>query len=297
MLTRYLVFYKQGKVEAAIVTSKGIGMKTELVLELQPESEYNAITGSYETRMVQKQVQKFVNTPPEFNSVAWKGTYEIRGKSVYLDFPSCTIEANISSGSLKGVATYKGSKEKEAWILAPLTSSQNNSSGGNSPYPNVVRNANGNLSPANGYHWVNPNDPKDFRVEPTQNNSNSGNSNSNLRGNRLSDLTGDWEGTYVCGQGLTNLKLSISQSNSFEISAVFKFSANRSNPSVLSGSYRMIGTYDSKTNEIKLRATDWINQPSGYMTVDLAGKVSQGNTKISGDVINSSCSTFSLEKR
>jgi len=112
-----------------------------------------------------------------------------------------------------------------------------------------------------------------------------------------SSLTGNWEGTYSCAQGLTNLNLSISQTNSSEISAVFKFSANRSNPSVPSGSYRMIGTYDNKTNKITLRATDWINQPSGYVTVDLVGKVSQGNTKMSGDVLDSRCTTFTLEKK
>lgn len=111
------------------------------------------------------------------------------------------------------------------------------------------------------------------------------------------DLTGNWEGTYSCGQGLTNLNLSIFQRNLSEISAVFKFSANSSNPSVPSGSYKMVGTYDNKTNKIMLRATDWIKQPLGYVAVDLVGNILQRNTKISGEVVNSSCTTFTLEKK
>lgn len=142
----------------------------------------------------------------------------------------------------------------------------------------------GVIHPADGYRWVDPKDPNDFRVEL-------------ISENRSLNLTGNWEGTYSCGQGLTNLNLSIDQSDSSELSAVFKFSANRSNTSVPSGSYSMVGTYDNKTNKITLRATDWINQPSGYVTVDLAGTVSQGNTKMSGDVLNSSCTTFTLEKK
>ncbi|HEU0143850.1 MAG TPA: caspase family protein [Nitrososphaera sp.] len=35
----------------------------------------------------------------------------------------------------------------------------------NSQHPNTIRGENGQLRPANGYQWVNPNDPNDFRVE------------------------------------------------------------------------------------------------------------------------------------
>lgn len=42
---------------------------------------------------------------------------------------------------------------------------QSNTISGNSPYPNVVRDAKGKLSPASGYRWVDSEDPNDFRVE------------------------------------------------------------------------------------------------------------------------------------
>lgn len=244
-VTRYLVFYKQGIAEAAIVTNKSAGSKSELVLELVPESVYNAGTGRHETQMVQRQVQKLVMTPPVLDAKAWKGTYEIKGKSIYLNFPGVVIDAQISGSLIKGVVTYKTSKAKEAWILSPLTSI-----------------------------------PK-----------------GTVSGKISSDLIGNWAGTYSCAQGLTNLNLWITQTGSSEISAVFKFSAHPSNPSVPSGSYKMIGAYDSATSKITLRATDWIYQPPGYVTVDLVGNVSQRNTRISGEVVNSSCTTFTLEKK
>jgi hypothetical protein len=115
--------------------------------------------------------------------------------------------------------------------------------------------------------------------------------------NRFSDLTGTWEGSYLCGQGLTNLILVITQNNSSEISAVFNFSASRNNRSVPSGSFKMEGSFDNKTNKITLRATDWFKQPPGYVTVDLVGNMSPGNARISGEILNSACSTFTVERR
>lgn len=134
-------------------------------------------------------------------------------------------------------------------------------------------------------------------TEPNQNNSKYGVDISELLTNSSIILTGNWKGTYSCGQSSTNLNLKISQITSSKIGAVFEFFANRNNPSIPSGSFNMIGTFDSKTNKIKLRATNWINQPTGYVTVDLDGTVTQGNTKISGEVLDSACSTFALERK
>jgi hypothetical protein len=200
---------------------------------------------------------------------------------------------------------------------------QSTSSDGLPTYPNVVRDSKGDLlpasgyrwatkdpenftveripnsklSPADGYRWVNTNDPKDFRVELIPKSGNDGSRLNSSTETNSPNLAGSWEGTYLCGQGLTNLNLLISQNNSSEITAIFDFHANRSNPSVASGSYWMKGTYNSKTQEIVLKATEWISQPSGYVAVNLSGRVSDGNTKISGKMESPDCSTFSLEKK
>jgi len=112
-------------------------------------------------------------------------------------------------------------------------------------------------------------------------------------------LNGTWEGTYVCGQGLTKLKLVIEAKNTTEINAVFLFSAHPKNPNVPSGSYRMKGSlevFDSPDipDFLDLKATSWINRPSGYETVDLRGDVSKSKRRITGNV--SRCSTFDVVK-
>ncbi len=57
-------------------------------------------------------------------------------------------------------------------------------------------------------------------------------------------LNGTWEGTYVCRQGLTNLKLVVKAKSTTEIDAVFLFSAHPQNPNVPSGSFRMTGNLE-----------------------------------------------------
>jgi hypothetical protein len=186
-LTRCLVFYKQGKVEAAILRNKSAGGEYKYVYS----NEYNPVTGRYELQLV----NKYVPTLPEFTPQAWQGKYEIKGKSVYLDFPGFTINATVSGDSMKGLVTYKDTNQKEEWLLSLLASNKDNLRGRNSassesrengssdlsekPQPSPVLTGalltiydkelvlvDGKLRPAKGYRWVNPKDPKDFQIEP-----------------------------------------------------------------------------------------------------------------------------------
>lgn len=125
---------------------------------------------------------------------------------------------------------------------------------------------------------------------------------SNSISSQVESLNGTWEGTYVCSQGLTKLKLVIEANSTTDIDAVFLFSAHPQNPSVPSGSFRMEGNlevFDSPDipELLDLKATTWINRPSGYNTVDLRGDVSSSNRRISGDVIMSGCEQFEVFKQ
>jgi D-alanyl-D-alanine carboxypeptidase len=115
----------------------------------------------------------------------------------------------------------------------------------------------------------------------------------------LDFLNGSWEGTYVCRQGLTNLKLVITAKDANNIEGVFNFSAHPSNPSVPSGSFRMKGSYRSSPSpgapaSLELKGTTWITQPSNWVTVDLRGDVRASERKITGRVITPGCSSFEL---
>jgi len=115
-------------------------------------------------------------------------------------------------------------------------------------------------------------------------------------------LNGTWQGTYICAQGLTNLKLVIAAKSTTDIDAVFLFSAHASNPTVPSGSFRMKGVYtifnsSEIPNTLELKATNWISRPSGYMTVDLQGNLTPSDRRIVGNVLNApGCSKFDVSK-
>ena len=118
---------------------------------------------------------------------------------------------------------------------------------------------------------------------------------------QLQFLNGTWEGTYSCSQGLTRVRLAIAANSTAEIDAVFTFFAHPRNPSVPSGSFRMLGTYTSFNSPeipglLELKATTWINRPSGYLTLNLPGNVFTSEKRIIGDVTSSGCSKFDLIK-
>ncbi|MGK7920023.1 MAG: hypothetical protein AB4080_08460 [Trichodesmium sp.] len=121
---------------------------------------------------------------------------------------------------------------------------------------------------------------------------------------RLRILNGAWEGIYYCdeGQGLTRLRLVIEAKSTIEIDALFIFSAHPRNPSVPSGSFRMKGLYNAFNSpeipdQLVLKATTWINRPSGYQTVDLRGNIFLDEGRIVGEVVNlGRCSRFDVVK-
>jgi hypothetical protein len=115
-------------------------------------------------------------------------------------------------------------------------------------------------------------------------------------------LNGTWEGTYLCQQGLTRLKLVIKAKNLKNVDATFTFSAHASNPTVPSGSFKMKGIYTEMgsvdvPDTLELKATNWISQPSGYVTVDLQGNISPSEKRMVGNILNApNCTTFDLVK-
>ncbi len=113
---------------------------------------------------------------------------------------------------------------------------------------------------------------------------------------RLPNMAGNWSGTYTCAQGLTDLRLAIFQTSASRVTAIFKFSANSTNPDVPAGRYWMSGTYHRRSGKIVLRPKRWIKRPANYIMVGLTGDVADGNGSISGTVLDSRCSTFTVSR-
>ncbi len=115
-------------------------------------------------------------------------------------------------------------------------------------------------------------------------------------------LSGTWQGTYICAQGLTNIKLVIAAKSPSKINAIFLFYANANNQTVPSGSFRMEGNLKRLNSPeipdvLELKATEWISRPSGYITVDLQGNIDYSQNRIVGNVLNTpGCSNFDVVK-
>lgn len=112
------------------------------------------------------------------------------------------------------------------------------------------------------------------------------NDKSALKNNSLSNnISGDYVGTYKCGQGITGLTLSIrKQNNASKFEAEFKFYPVKLNPNVPSGSYLMRGVITGQ--KIKLKGTEWINQPLGYDMVDIECTWDKSNKTLRGIICN-----------
>jgi hypothetical protein len=100
-----------------------------------------------------------------------------------------------------------------------------------------------------------------------------------------------WVGTYVCGQGQTDLSLQVDSVRGSRVDAVFQFSHA---PSGAAGAYRMSGTLEPN-GSLRLVPGPWIEQPPGYVTVGMSGVV-QGDT-YRGRIDNPTCTTFSVHRR
>lgn len=107
-------------------------------------------------------------------------------------------------------------------------------------------------------------------------------------------MTGLWEGSYVCAQGATALRLRLRGYEDGRLEGTFEFSALEENPEVPSGSYRVHGRV-SPGWVVTLQAGEWIVQPPEYYTVPLVGRVVADPVRIHGFVDDPLCDTFSVE--
>lgn len=108
-------------------------------------------------------------------------------------------------------------------------------------------------------------------------------------------LSGTWEGTYRCRQGLTGLKLTVFVVDDHEVEALFEFYPVSSNPDVPRGSFVLEGTYTA--SGFTLRPGHWVKRPGDYIMVGLAASFSpKAGQSIRGEVADSGCDDFQLKK-
>ncbi|MFI7705845.1 serine/threonine-protein kinase [Nonomuraea sp. NPDC049480] len=108
-------------------------------------------------------------------------------------------------------------------------------------------------------------------------------------------VAGRWTGTYQCSQGKTALELTITETSSGKLDAVFAFEADPSNPGVPSGSYAMSGRLDGGI--LVLKGERWIDRPGQYIMVDIRATLTEDRpSAIEGTILGQGCSTFAVER-
>jgi hypothetical protein len=107
-------------------------------------------------------------------------------------------------------------------------------------------------------------------------------------------VVGVWTGAYTCNQGLTGMRMTVTDAGGDTVRATLDFYAVASNPDVPDGSYVLTGTY-SQSKGLVLVPDHWISQPDGYVMVGLSGPPPSGSS-MHGTVQDPSCSTFSVTR-
>jgi hypothetical protein len=106
---------------------------------------------------------------------------------------------------------------------------------------------------------------------------------------------GSWEGSYVCAQGKTGMRLAITPTGGDRLKAVFSFFPHPDNPGTPSGSFEMQGTFAE--DRLMLQGNRWIKRPTDYQLIDLDARVIEGAPKTISGSVSSGCSTFTVDRQ
>lgn len=94
-------------------------------------------------------------------------------------------------------------------------------------------------------------------------------------------LRGTWQGTYVAGQGMTGITISVDEiSKDGFATGTITFYAIPTNPKVPTGSFTFAGGCDKSSGNVTFAANEWLEQPDGYRLLDFYGYVDLVNKKI-----------------
>jgi hypothetical protein len=106
-----------------------------------------------------------------------------------------------------------------------------------------------------------------------------------------------WEGTYVCGQGLSAVRLTLDVDRSNNVTARYDFGPVPSNPTVPTGAYLLTGVLEQQGSGFtgELADSEWIVRPANYFMVPLAIETIDGKA-MTGTIRHPSCSGFTATR-
>ena len=107
--------------------------------------------------------------------------------------------------------------------------------------------------------------------------------------------TGEWSGKYVCGQGVTALRVVITATGGGGVRAMAHFFPTPENPRVPEGCFTLTGLFEKNSGQLSLRRERWIVRPRNYAMTDFDGTVDADGKNLSGRLSGvQGCASFSL---
>lgn len=106
-----------------------------------------------------------------------------------------------------------------------------------------------------------------------------------------SSLSGVWQGSYTCGQGLTGLTVKLQGNHNGEVTGLFEFYPLPQNPNIPVGAFTVSGKYFTN-NQIILSPLNWVKKPQSYTLVSLNGKAT--STHFNGVIPECGNNSFNL---
>jgi hypothetical protein len=108
---------------------------------------------------------------------------------------------------------------------------------------------------------------------------------------------GEWTGKYVCGQGVTALRLVITATGGGGARAVAHFFPTPENPRVPEGCFTATGLFEKTSGQLSLRKERWIMRPRNYVMTDFDGTVDADGKNLSGRLSGvQGCASFALTR-
>lgn len=94
-------------------------------------------------------------------------------------------------------------------------------------------------------------------------------------------IDGEWSGRYVCGQGVTAVRIIVKNAGA---RSMFHFFSTPDNPGVPEGCLLMSGTYNSSSGTYTARVGDWIIRPRNFSAVGMKGQVDGAGENFNGQI-------------
>src|SRR3569832_1498152 len=105
---------------------------------------------------------------------------------------------------------------------------------------------------------------------------------------------GEWTGKYVCRQGVTGVRLILSEDGS---RGLFQFFPLPENPAVPEGCFQVTGVFNSSTGALAVIPGTWYLKPRNFVSITFSGTVDERGENFDGKIVGlAGCASVFLSR-